>query len=79
MNRNQERAEFLRDQLLEKIGNTLDLLESLRGSELGQNCFLEFIRVRYQFALRILQAGGSLDNVVIAGGCRAYADSGDRM
>ena len=79
MNRNQERAEFLRDQLLEKIGNTLDLVESLRGSELGQNCFLEFIRVRYQFALRILQAGGSLDNVVIAGGCRAYADSGDRM
>ena len=79
MNRKQERAKFLKEQLLEKISNTLDLLESMRDSELRENYFLEFIRVRYQFALRILQAGGRLDNVVIAGGCRAYADSGNRI
>ena len=53
MNRNQERAEFLRDQLLEKIGNTLDLLESLRGSELGQNYFLEFIFMFKQLIKKI--------------------------
>ena len=79
INRKQETADFLKEQLLKKIGTTLELLKALSNSETGKSNFLEFIFVRYQLALQILQAGGSLDHVMIAGGCRAYVDSGDGL